>query len=90
MAQDEHLQPLKNIITDWLSTKDQLHIDIRPYWSYRDNLAVIDGVVMKGRHVIIPQELKQQVLDQLHLNHMCMEKKNKATCVQIGLLGQYQ
>ena len=32
MGQDEHLQCLKNIIiTGWLSTKDQLHINIRPY-----------------------------------------------------------
>ena len=60
MVQDEHLQHLKNIIiTGWLSTKDQLHSDIRPYWSYKDNLAVIDDVVMKGRHIIIPHELKQ-------------------------------
>ena len=89
MAQDEHFQRLKNIIiTGWLSTKDKLHIDIRPYWSYRDDLAVIDSVVMKGRCIIIPVELKQQVLDQLHLNHMGI-KKNKTTCMWIGLLGQY-
>ena len=32
-AQDEHLQHLKNIIiTGWPNTKNQLHIDIRPYW----------------------------------------------------------
>ena len=49
MAEDEHLLWLKNsIITGWPSTKDELHIDIRPYWSYRDDLAVIDSVVMKA------------------------------------------
>ena len=68
------------IITGWPSTKDQLHIDIRPYWSYKDDLAVIDGVVMKGRCIIIPQDLKQQVLHQLHLNHMGI-KKTKTTHV---------
>ena len=75
MAQDKHLQHLKNIIiTGGPSTRDQLHIDIRPYWSYRDDLAVIDGVIMKGRCIIMPQDLQQQVLDQLHLNHMAIEK----------------
>ena len=60
MAQNKHLQCLKNIIiTGWLSTKDKLHINIRPYWSYRHDLALIDGVIMKGRHIIVPQELKQ-------------------------------
>ena len=76
MAQDEHLQCLKTIITGWLSTKDELHSDIRPYWSYKDNLAVTDRVIMKGRCIIIPAELKQQVLDQLHLNHMGIKKPN--------------
>ena len=70
-AQDEHLQCLKNyIIAGWPSTKDELYSDLRPYRSYTDDLAVIDGVVMKGRHIIIPVVLKQQVLDQLPLNHI--------------------
>ena len=77
MAQDEHSQcPNNIIITGWPSTRDQLHINIRPYWSYRDDLAVTGGMVMKGRHIIIPQELKQQVLDQLHINHMDIKKQN--------------
>ena len=74
-VQDEHLQPLKNnIISGWPATKDHLHIDIRPYRSYKDNLAVIDGIVMKSRCIIIPKVLKQQALYQLHLNHMGIKK----------------
>ena len=53
--------------------------DIRPYWPYRDKLAVIDGVLLKGRCIIIPDSLKQQVLTQLHINHMGIEK-NKTAC----------
>ena len=87
-AQDEHLQCLKNvIITGWLSAKDGLHSDLRPYWSYRDDLVVIGGVVINGRHIVIPVVLKQQVLDQLHLYHMGI--KNKATHTQICILGGY-
>ena len=74
-AQDEHLQCLKSfIITGWSSTKDELHTDLKPYWSYRDELAVIDGIVLKGRHIGKPTSLRQQVLDQLHTNHMGIEK----------------
>ena len=43
-SQDAHLQQLKSfIITGWPDTKDKLHADLRPYWSYRDELVVIDG-----------------------------------------------
>ena len=73
--QDAHLQQLKTfIIAGWPHTKDELQTDIRPYWPYRDELAVIDGVLLKGRCIIIPNSLKQQVLTQLHLNHMGIEK----------------
>ena len=56
--------------------KNQLHIDIRTYWSYKDDMAVIDDVVMKGRDIAIPQDLKQQALEQLHINHMGLKNPN--------------
>ena len=34
----------------------------------------IDGIIRNGRHVIIPEILKAQVLDQLHINHTGREK----------------
>ena len=75
-VQDEYLQWVKGFIITGLSdTKDQLHQDIRPYWSFNEDLAVIDDVVIKGRYIIIPEVLIQQALDQLHVNHMSTEKK---------------
>ena len=72
---DGHLQQLKRfIIAGWPNTKDELHTNIRPYWLYRDKLVVIDGIILKGRHIVIPDSLKQQVLTQLHTSHMGIEK----------------
>ena len=83
-VQDEHVQCLKNsIISGWLSKRDELHGNLRPYWSYRDDLVVIDGVVMKGRCIIIPAFLKQQLLDQLQTNHMGIEKTKLLMCESI-------
>ena len=73
--QDTYLQQLKTfIIVGWQHTKDELQTNIRPYWPYRDELVVIDDVLLKGRCIIIPDSLKQQVLTQLHINHMGIEK----------------
>ena len=41
---------------------------------YRDELAVIDGIILKSRCIIMPNRLRQQVLNQLHTNHMGIEK----------------
>ena len=35
---------------------------------------VIDSIILKGRCIVIPNSLKQQVLNQLHTNHMGIEK----------------
>ena len=74
-VQDEHLQQLKGfIIAGWQENKEQVHQDIRAYWSFRDDMAVVDGVIMKGRCIGIPEALKPQALDQLHINPMDIEK----------------
>ena len=75
LLQDAHLQQLKTfVIAGWPHTKDELQTDIRPYWPYRDELVVIDGVILKGRCIIIPDSLKLQVHTQLHINHIGIEK----------------
>ena len=38
---------------------------------------------MKGRYINIPVVLKQQVLDQLHLNHMGIEKTKLLVCKSV-------
>ena len=37
-------------------------------------MAVIDGVIIKGRHIIIPEVLNLQALPQLNIKHMGIEK----------------
>ena len=41
-------------------------------------MAVIDRVIMKGRHVVIPDRLQKQAPEQLHIIHMRIEKKKTA------------
>ena len=80
-SQDSHIQKLKQfIITGWPDSKDEISEELEPYWSYRDELAVIESIVLKGRCIIIPNSLKQQVLDQLHMNHMGIEKMKLLAC----------
>ena len=56
--------------------KKQLPQDIRMYWTFRDDMAVINGVVIKGKSIVIPKASQQQVLKQVHINHLDIEKLN--------------
>ena len=37
-------------------------------------MAVIDGVNMKGRCIVVPEVLQQEAFQQLHINHMGIDK----------------
>ena len=52
--------------------------DMRMYWTFQDDM--IDGIIMMGRHVLIPEILKTQARDQLQVNHMGIEKNKLLAC----------
>ena len=51
-------------------------------------MAVIDGVILKGSHTVTPESLQRQALENLHVNHMEIEKKTKLlVCESIYWIG---
>ena len=47
LSEDSHIQKLKHfIIADWHDSKDEVSEELKLYWSYRDELAVINGLVL--------------------------------------------
>ena len=77
MALDSHLKQLKEcIIKGWPKNKDNIPQNLRPHWTFQDDMAVTDRVILKGRHIMTPDTLQKQAVEQLHINHMEMEKKS--------------
>ena len=69
-GRDSTLSGLRDIIvTGWPSSRKDLPTSLRPYWSYRDELAVEDGLVLKGERVVIPQEMRKDILQRIHEGH---------------------
>ena len=75
--EDEHLSDVAEIVlTSWPLTKTEVQKKIQPHWSFRNETAIIDGISIKGRRIIIPASLKDKAIKQLHINDMGIEKKN--------------
>ena len=58
------------MIKDWPENKDQIPQDKRTYWTFHDDMAVIDGIILKGRCIVILVSLQRQALEQHHINHI--------------------
>ena len=55
-------------------TKDECHHAVKAYFNYREELTVVDGLVLKGQRIVIPKKLRQSCLAILHIAHMAVNK----------------
>lgn len=51
------------------STKKGIPPAAQVFWAFRDELSVIDGLVMYRKRIVIPEALRQRVLENLHSAH---------------------
>ena len=67
---DETLVALKNkIIKEWPSDRDECPRNLLEYWNYRDELSILDRLVLKGIRIIVPTQCRNELLDKLHDGH---------------------
>ena len=67
---DKQLQSLKTIVLrGWPETKQEVDPKITEYWNYRDEIGVQNGVIYKGDRVIIPSELRREMIQRIHASH---------------------
>ena len=57
--QDEPLVVAKNNLQGCPISVNEIPQELRPYYTFKDDLVVIDGIVLEGRYIIIPEELQK-------------------------------
>ena len=63
------------IISSWPSNRNEIPQDSHhPYWIFWDDLTVIDGLVRKGKRLVISAELQKKILDKLYSNDIGIDK----------------
>ena len=73
-GQGAALQTLKTtILTGWPKQKEQVPINIREFWNYREELSVHNGVLFKGMRVVIPHVMRPEVMSKIHASHLGVE-----------------
>ena len=71
---DEVLVALKNqIIKGWPSNRDECPMSLREFWSYRDELSILDGLILKETRIIIPKCCQEEILMKIHEGHFGVE-----------------
>ena len=56
-------------ITGWPDSMQNLPQHLHPFWCFRDELTILDDLVMKGNRVVIPRSMRAGTLNRLHDAH---------------------
>ena len=77
--EDAELQALSRLISNgWPQKRSNVLKSLQPYWNYRDEITVEDGILFKNRKILIPEKLKSEYLERIHSGHQginkCLEK----------------
>lgn len=77
-TKDFKLSALKEVIHQgWPEKISDLPKHLRSFWSFRDELAIEAEVIFKGRQVLIPDSMTENILEQLHSSHQGIEKTRR-------------
>jgi RNase H-like domain found in reverse transcriptase/Reverse transcriptase (RNA-dependent DNA polymerase)/Integrase core domain/Integrase zinc binding domain len=69
-AADDELQQLSRILQNtWPDSLNQVPKSLKKYFTFREELAVYDGLLFKGDRVIIPETMKSYALKMAHVGH---------------------
>ena len=73
-AKDVTMSSMLRYITHGWPDYQFLIESIKPYHQFRSRLAVVQGCIVRGERVLIPEVLRKGYLEQLHEGHQGMSK----------------
>ena len=75
MQADDELALLKHtIMQGWPKSIKQVPPELQPFWIFREELTVEDGLTLKGTGIVIPTKQYKAVLKLLHEGHLGLNK----------------
>jgi len=72
---DEDMHTLKTIIRQgWPERKDKISQPLAPYFSFRDELMLHDGLTFKGERLVILLKATSYIKSRIHASHIAIKE----------------
>ena len=71
---DDNLQMHMAVVLEgWPKTMDEGLAEIKPYFQFRDEITAQDGLLFKGERLIMPFNLRKEMIEIVHSSHLGIE-----------------
>ena len=68
---DQEMKILSNVIVaGWPNDRHDVPPEARPYFDYRDELTVQDGIVYRGDRIVVPKSMQLEMKQKVHIGHL--------------------
>ena len=68
---DDVLQQLKEVIQiGWPEEKQELPAVLAPYFNFRDEMSIYEGLIFKGERLLILKQMRPKMKERLHSSHI--------------------
>ena len=72
--QDPVLQTLKTtVLVGWPEQRSETPIQIREYWTCREDISLHNGILFKSQRIIIPTALRPEIISRSHASNLGIE-----------------
>jgi len=83
-SHDQQIQSLISYMTAGMpTTSNGLPVELQQFWQLRNDLYVIDGVVLFKQRVLVPKTLRSEILQSLHSAHQGMTAMNERAKTEV-------
>ena len=62
------------IAKGWSKLQNQSNPELKPYYSFRDELIRVNNIVLKGSKIVLPSTLMKEMKQILHTGHLGIDK----------------
>lgn len=58
----------------WPTKKSDVPLSAKPFWNVRNEIFIVDGILLKDNRIIIPSVWRSDILEKVHTGHLGIEK----------------
>ncbi|KAK3093011.1 hypothetical protein FSP39_010012 [Pinctada imbricata] len=72
---DQEMRVLREtILAGWPNLRADCPSIIKDFWNFREELSISEGMILKGKRIVVPNSQRKEMLDALHYDHAGIEK----------------
>ncbi|XP_055911365.1 uncharacterized protein K02A2.6-like [Eupeodes corollae] len=77
-TKNEKKKNLQNVLqyvnSEWPDTIQYVPNEIKNYWTFRESLSSNDGLLFKGSKVVVPDDMKKEMMHKVHQAHFGIDR----------------